>query len=50
MVKANNYIIRPVTGHHQVVHPMKMGWWAVQPTNPFSLDVGFIIRICNFTC
>jgi len=23
MVTANNYMFRPLTGHHQVVHPMK---------------------------
>ena len=32
MVTANNYIFRPVTGHHQVVHPMKR-------VEDFSLDV-----------
>ena len=26
MGKANNYVFRPLTGHHQVVHPMKRGW------------------------
>ena len=26
MVTANNYMFRPLTGHHQVVHPMKRGW------------------------
>jgi hypothetical protein len=26
MVKANNYMFRPLTGHYQVVHPMKRGW------------------------
>ena len=26
MVTANNYTFRPLTGHHQVVHPMKKGW------------------------
>ena len=25
MVTANNYMFRHLTGHHQVVHPMKMG-------------------------
>ena len=25
MVTANNYMFRPLTGHHQVVHPMKRG-------------------------
>ena len=25
MVTANNYMFRPLTGHHQVVHLMKMG-------------------------
>jgi len=24
MVTANNYMFRPLTGHHQVVHSMKM--------------------------
>ena len=24
MVTANNYMFRPLTGHRQVVHPMKM--------------------------
>jgi len=24
MVTANNYMFRPLTGHHQVVHTMKM--------------------------
>jgi len=32
MVTANNYMFRPLTGHHQVVHPMKRGWGAVQYT------------------
>jgi len=26
MVTANNYTFRPLTGHHQVVHPTKRGW------------------------
>ena len=26
MVAANNYMFRPLTGHHHVVHPMKRGW------------------------
>ena len=25
MVTANNYMFRPLTGHHQVVHIVKMG-------------------------
>ena len=25
MVTANNYVFRPVTGHHHV-HPIKRGW------------------------
>jgi hypothetical protein len=39
---ANNYMFRPLTGHHQVVHPMKRGWWLyniqcniVQPSTIF---------------
>jgi len=24
MVTANNYMFQPLTGHHQVVHPVKM--------------------------
>ena len=31
MVTANNYIFRPLTGHHRVVHPKERGW-AVQYT------------------
>jgi hypothetical protein len=26
VVTANNYMLRPLTGHHQVVHPKKRGW------------------------
>jgi len=26
VVTANNYMFRTLTGHHQVVHPMKRGW------------------------
>ena len=25
MVTSNNYMFRPLTGHHQVVHPIKGG-------------------------
>jgi len=33
MVTANNYVFQPLTGHHQVVHPMKRVWGgAVQYT------------------
>ena len=32
MVTANNYMFRPLTGHHQVVHPMKRV--VVQLPNP----------------
>ena len=32
MVTANNYMFRPLTGHHHVVHPMKRCWGAVQYT------------------
>ena len=32
MVTANNYMFPPLTGHHQVVHPMKKGLGAVQYT------------------
>jgi hypothetical protein len=46
MVTANNYMFRPLTGHHQVVQPIKMGkgltiykMYIVLPPKPFSLDV-----------
>jgi len=26
MLKAKNYMFRPLTGHHQVVHTMKRAW------------------------
>jgi hypothetical protein len=32
MITANNYMFRSLTGHHQVVHPMKMGLGALQYT------------------
>jgi hypothetical protein len=35
MVTANSYMFRPLTGHHQVVHPMKKG---CSPQIPFLLD------------
>jgi len=37
MVTANNYMFRPLTGHHQVVHPMKRQKLIVYCTvlNPF---------------
>jgi len=33
MLTANNHMFRPLTGHHQVVHPMKTvgGCMDVQP-------------------
>ena len=33
-VTANNYMLRPLAGHHQVVHWMKRGLGTVQPPNP----------------
>ena len=44
MGTANNYMFRPLTRHHQVVHPMKrvegchqteVTLYIVQPKNPF---------------
>ena len=32
MVTANNYMFRPLTGHYQVVHPMKTAQGDVQYT------------------
>jgi hypothetical protein len=32
MVTANSYMFRPLTDHHQVVHPMKKVGGAVQYT------------------
>ena len=41
MVRANNYMFRPLTAHHQVVHPMKSAKGRTILYNPqlFSLDV-----------
>jgi len=38
MATANNYMFRPLTGHHQVVHPMKRVEGCTI-YNPFSLNV-----------
>jgi len=38
MVTANNYVFRPLTGHHQFVHLMKTAevtLYIVQPSNLF---------------
>ena len=46
MVTANNYMFRPVTGHHQVVHPMKWGLGGctiVYCTAPNPLFIGCTI-------
>ena len=46
MVTANNYMFRPLTGHHQVVHKLKRvrgltiyNMYILQPPKLFSLDV-----------
>ena len=45
MVTSKNYMFRPLTGYHQVVHPMKRGLglynilYIVHPPTLFSLDV-----------
>ena len=40
MVTANNYMFRPLTGHHQVVHLVKDRSYIVYSTAPpLSLDV-----------
>jgi len=43
MVTANDDMFWPLTGHHQVVHPMKRGWgafhWMYNQMMALSLDL-----------
>ena len=44
MVTANNYMFRPLTGHHQVVHPMKtVGGCTIYSVTVSGDEISFIV-------
>jgi hypothetical protein len=43
---ANNYMFRPLTSYHQVVHPMKSGVGAVQSSNPPFHWMYNLVMVC----
>ena len=49
MVTANNYMFRPLTGHHQVVHPIKRlgGLYNIQYNSCLMKRDGSYIIYCT---